>query len=174
MVSDSRQMLTVYMCSVSYILWLCTLQYYVSIPNFILESWELQESRILRTTLYIVKRELDANSYNCMEHVRVYSTVAHKCNVNNKSDINLNFITSNSNSLLQIQIPHYKFKFLTPNSNSSLQIQIPHSKFKFLTRNSNFSLENQISHYKIQISHSKFKFFTPNSNSSLVSGNNLK
>jgi hypothetical protein len=68
------------------------------------------------------------------------------------------FLTSNSNSLLQIQIPYSKFKFITPNS--SLQIQIHHSKFKFVTPNSNSSLQ-------IQISHSKFKFLTPNSNFSL-------
>ena len=55
-----------------------------------------------------------------------HSTVAHKCNVDNKSDINLNFITSHSNSSLQIQTPRSKFKFLTPNSNFSLQIQIHH------------------------------------------------
>ena len=47
-------------------------------------------------------------------------TVAHKGNVNNKSDIKFKFLTSISNSSFQIQIPHSKFKFLTSNSNSSL------------------------------------------------------
>jgi hypothetical protein len=96
--------------------------------------------------------------------------MAYKCNVNNKSDINLNFITSNSNSLLQIQIPHSKFKFLTPNSNSSLQIQVPHSKFKFLTPNSslqiqisppnsNLSLEIQIHHWSAITISNKLQYF---------------
>jgi hypothetical protein len=67
-------------------------------------------------------------------------TVAHKGNVNNKSDIKFKFLTSNSNSSLQIQIHHFKFKFITSNSNSSLQIQIHHFKFKFITSNSNSSL----------------------------------
>jgi hypothetical protein len=80
-------------------------------------------------------------------------TVAHKGNDNNKSDIKFKFLTSNSNSSLQIQIHHFKFKFLTSNSNSSLQIQIHHFKFKFITSNSNSSLQISASIFKIKISH---------------------
>ena len=84
----------------------------------------------------------------------------HKGNVVNKSDIKFKFLTSNSNSLLQIQIHHSKFKFITPNSNSSLQIQIRHSKFKFLTPNSNFSLQIQIHHWSILHSSISYKVFS--------------
>jgi hypothetical protein len=90
-----------------------------------------------RTTLFA---PVDINLQQVVNFLNFCAcTVAHKCNVNNKSDINLNFITSNSllqiaysNSNSLLQIPYFKFKFLTPNSNSSLQIQIPHSKFKFI------------------------------------------
>ena len=46
-------------------------------------------------------------------------------------------VTTNSNSLQQIQIHHGKFKFTAANSNSLRQIQIHHRKFKFATANSN-------------------------------------
>ena len=45
-------------------------------------------------------------------------------------------VTSNTNSLHQIQIHYIKYKFITSNTNSPHQIQIPHIKNKFPTSKS--------------------------------------
>ena len=62
-------------------------------------------------------------------------------------------VTSNTNSLHQIQIPHIKIKFTTSNTNSPHQIQIHHIKY------------NINSPHQIQIHHIKNKFTTSNTNS---------
>ena len=59
----------------------------------------------------------------------------------------------NENSVIQVQIPSYKYKFRHTSTNSVIQVQIPLYKYKFRHTSTNSVIQVQIPLYKYKFRH---------------------